>query len=192
MLISLGRVQDAHDLSREIVAESGEACEPRSRCMYLIVLVMSQLVLGELTAAQATLDRIAQIPAASADERIGSFLVNRRALLALLQAGPAAAEAQLLAVQAAPTAPETALERALVRALIALVQGDRGRVEQLTTAVSQQAAANYVFYQLVAHQIAAADPAVPPAELPRLLWCQADRLDAAVFAPAAAIATYPL
>ncbi len=187
VLISLGRVQDAHDLSREIVAESGAACEPRSRCMYLIVLVMSQLVLGDLAAAQATLESIAQIPAASADERMGSFLLNRRALLALLQAGPAAAESLLLAGQAAPTAPETALERELVRALIALAQGDRGRVEQLTTAVSQQAAASYVFYQLVANQIAAADPALPAAELPRLLWCQADRLDAA-----AAIGTYPL
>lgn len=185
VLIALGQVQEAHNLSRQILAECGESGEPRSRCMYLIVLVMSQLVLGDLAAAEATLTTIAQIPAAGTDERIGNFLVNRRALLTLLQGRPAAAEQQLLAAPDKSSGLEIALERQLLLSLIALDQGDASQVAQLTDAVAQQAAAaNYVFHQQLAQQIAAAAPGLPLSQLPRLLWCRSEPFDQRMFAPA--------
>lgn len=172
VLIAMGHVVEAQALAEQILVESGATAEPRSSCMCLHTLAMCQLLLGNYSAAAASLALVRNMPVSRTDDRINHFLRNRQGVLALLQDGPAAATQVLAETLPPATDLETMLEHQLVLSLVALVQGQGVSVHALTDRVAKQAiAAEYPLYRMAAQRIATATPAMPLARLPWLLWC---------------------
>jgi ATP/maltotriose-dependent transcriptional regulator MalT len=171
LLLIVGRPDEARDLLEQILAECGPDWEPRARALYLDMLAICQLLLGDIAAARHSLEIVAAIPAAQADGRLAGFWANHQALLRLLEGDQPGAARDLAA---APPADDfdMMLERQLIRSLLALAGGDTAQSQSLALAAEQRAAeAEHPLYVAVARRIAAADPNTPPAAMLWLLWC---------------------
>jgi hypothetical protein len=136
----------------------------------LDVLSITQLITGELDQARETLHQTLTMPDITG-KWIYHFLFDDLALAQL--ATGEVAEAQRTLDEAPPTVGIwQALDRLMVRAAVALAQGDTTTATTLANKLAEQAAA--VDYQLYVQRAARLVEAIanppPLAELPRFLW----------------------
>jgi ATP/maltotriose-dependent transcriptional regulator MalT len=176
VLLAQGQVVEARALAEALLAryEGHDACLHTLYTLYL--LVMAQLVEGQIAEAVSAAQQALALPAAGLDPGVRSDIQCDLAL-ALLLSGEMAAAQQVLAD---PSLGEAEMwsecHHGLITSIMALAQGNPVEAKAIAQKVAERAnAAGFRLHSSSAARLAEAFANPPPlAALPRLLWVMAE------------------
>ena len=177
VLIVLRRVSEARAALDRVRSETQEANDDWSRGSYLTALAEIQVLEGDSSAAQATVQQALTLPGINDNVRVFTN-VNNALALALVTDGQLAAAQQIVSARLpAGLGLEIGLKRQLVEAIVALAAGDVLSATGLANAVAERAhATGYRLADAAAGRVLqACRQPLPVAELPRLLYFNANR-----------------
>lgn len=170
-LLAKGKVNEALDFARKVVGELGITQEPRAQATALDTLALAEIMAELPDAALTTLDRAENLPGATKDGRILSYLLNHRALAMICKGDLQAAEQPLSQDLPAKGEPEIDLERELILAIMLLAKGDkRGAVEASHQISKHAEQLGYQLHVSFARQLAKIETATPLKAIPRRVF----------------------
>jgi ATP/maltotriose-dependent transcriptional regulator MalT/DNA-binding XRE family transcriptional regulator len=170
-LLAIGKIDDALDLARKVVSELGITQEPRAQATALDTLALAEIMAEQADAALASLERAENIPGATKDGRILSYLLNHRALAMICKGDLQAAEQTLSRELPAKGEPEIDLERELILAIMLLAKGDKNGCVEAAKLVGQHAEQlGYQLHVSFAQRLTKAPTSIPLASLPRQVF----------------------
>jgi ATP/maltotriose-dependent transcriptional regulator MalT/DNA-binding XRE family transcriptional regulator len=138
-LMAKGKVNEALDVARKVVSELGITQEPRAQATALDTLALAEIMAEQPDVALVTLARAENLPGATKDGRILSYLLNHRALAMICKGDLQAADVTLSRELPAKGEPEIDLERELILAIMLLAKGDKKGCVEAAKLVGQHA-----------------------------------------------------
>jgi len=170
-LLALGRVEKALKFARQLVSELGITQEPRAQAAALDTMALAEIMMGECDEALGTLERAENLPGASKDGRMLSYLLNHRALALICNGEFHKAEEILSLDLPAKGEPEIDFERDLTQAILLWAKGDKAQCGAAADQIGKRAQQmGYQLHASFAQRLVEVPPSTSLTSLPRQVF----------------------